>query len=166
MYLNPGPSGAWPNNEPPPTVLQAEMLLLSALIHHGGAARALLPQITAEQFAEPAHSRIFAALVVDRTPGQVADLATLTTEFQGAGVLDDVGGTPYLTQLVGVRAALSAAPDMARFVTDAWLRRQLVDLGETLGRLAFGNGGLSGAETLALAEKRIADLRAVAGASR
>jgi replicative DNA helicase len=166
MYLDPRPSGgAWPNNEPPPTAIQSEMLLLSALIRHGSAARALLPRIAAQQFADPLHGRIFEALTMDRPVDQIADLATLTAEFGSSGVLNDIGGAAYLVQLDGLGGPFDVVPDRAGAITDSWLRRQLLDLGEAVAGLAANQPGiLNGAETLDLAEKRIADLRAAVGA--
>lgn len=167
MYLDPRPSGAWPNNEPPPTALQSEMLLLSALIRHGAAARALMPPIAAQQFTDPLHGRIFAALTMDRPAGQVADLVTLTAEFDGSGVLDCIGGPAYLARLADLGAPLDVVADRAGAIIDAWLCRQLIDIGEAVAGLAFNPRGiLTGAETLALAEQRVADLRAVVGAVR
>ena len=53
-------------------------------------------------------------------------------------MLDDVGGTVYLTQLLTAMVGIINAGDYARAIRDCWLRRQLIEVGEVAVNLAFG----------------------------
>jgi replicative DNA helicase len=70
-------------------------------------------------------------------PGQVADAVTLKAEFEQSGVLDEVGGTAYLGEITASRVGIINARDFGRIVHDAWARRQMIDIGETLVNRAF-----------------------------
>ena len=92
----------------------------------------------AEHFADPVNGRIYAAVSRRVEAGQLADAVTLKTEFEHNGLLDEVGGTPYLAQLVQSMIGVINAGDYGRVVYDAWLRRQLIDVGEIVVNNAFG----------------------------
>ena len=91
-----------------------------------------------EHFADPIHGRIFQAIVRRVEAGQLADAVTLKAEFEHSGVLEEVGGTAYLAQLLTAMVGIINAGEYGRAVHDAWLRRQLIDIGETVVNNAFG----------------------------
>jgi len=70
--------------------------------------------------------------------GQLADAVTLKAEFEHSGVLDEVGGTAYLAQLLTAMVGIINAGEYGRAVHDAWIRRQLIDIGEVVVNNAFG----------------------------
>ena len=63
---------------------------------------------------------------------------TLKAEFEHAGILEEVGGTAYLTQLLTAMIGIINAGDYGKAVLDTWMRRQLIDIGETVVNNAFG----------------------------
>ncbi len=91
-----------------------------------------------EHFADPIHGRIFAAIARRVEAGQLADAVTLKAEFEHSGVLDEVGGTAYLAQLLSAMVGIINAGEYGRAVHDAWIRRQLIDIGEIVVNNAFG----------------------------
>ena len=91
-----------------------------------------------EHFADPIHGRIYQAIARRMEAGQLADPVTLKAEFEHAGILEEVGGTAYLAQLVTAMVGIINAGDYGRAIFDAWLRRQLIDIGETVVNNAFG----------------------------
>ncbi|MFN7001544.1 MAG: DnaB-like helicase C-terminal domain-containing protein, partial [Elioraea tepidiphila] len=95
--------------------------------------------------------------------GQLADAVTLKAEFEHSGVLEEVGGTAYLAQLVTAMVGVINAGEYGRVVHDAWLRRQLIEIGETVVNRAFGGAGeeeLDAREQLEAAEQALFDLAA------
>ena len=56
------------------------------------------------------------------------------------------------------RPELAAVPARATAVIDAWIRRELVHIAVALATNATANTGLTGAESLALAQRRLAEL--------
>ena len=132
----------------PPSNLQAEQALLGALLANNKAYERVSEFLAPDHFADPLHGRIFQAIARRVEAGQLADAVTLKAEFEHAGILDEVGGTAYLAQLLTAMVGIINAGEYGKAVHDAWLRRQLIDIGETVVNNAFGaEPELDGANT-------------------
>src|SRR6202044_3625699 len=122
----------------PPSNLQAEQALLGALLANNRAYERVSEFLAPEHFADPVHGRIYQAIARRVEAGQLADAVMLKAEFEHAGVLDEVGGTAYLAQLLSAMVGIINAGDYGRAVYDSWIRRQLIDIGEVVVNNAFG----------------------------
>ncbi|MBV9776398.1 MAG: replicative DNA helicase [Acetobacteraceae bacterium] len=149
----------------PPQNLQAEQALLGALLANNKAYERVAEFLTADHFADPIHGRIYRAIVRRIEAGQLADAVTLKGEFEHSGVLEEVGGTAYLAQLLTAMVGIINAGEYGRAIHDAWLRRQLIDVGETVVNNAFGaDPELAGAEQIEAAEQTLFQLATQGGA--
>ena len=84
---------------------------------------------------------------------------TLKAEFEHSGILDEVGGTPYLAQLLTAMVGIINASEYGRAIHDTWLRRQLIDIGETVVNNAFGmDATLAGSDQIEAAEQQLFQL--------
>src|SRR6202012_4046507 len=145
----------------PPSNVQAEQALLGALLANNRAYERISEFLAPEHFADPIHGRIYQAISRRVEAGQLADAVTLKAEFEHAGVLEEVGGTAYLTQLLTAMIGIINAGDYGRTVLDTWMRRQLIDIGETVVNNAFGaDPQLDGALQIEAAEQSLFDLAA------
>ncbi|HET6182716.1 MAG TPA: replicative DNA helicase [Acetobacteraceae bacterium] len=143
----------------PPTNLEAEQALLGALLANNKAYERVAEFLLPEHFADPIHGRIFQAIVRRIEAGQLADAVTLKAEFEHTGVLEEVGGTAYLAQLLSAMVGIINAGEYGRAIHDSWLRRQLIDVGETIVNNAFGaEPELDGAAQVEAAEQQLFDL--------
>ena len=143
----------------PPSNLQAEQALLGALLANNKAYERVGEFLVAEHFADPVHGRIFAAIARRVDAGQLADAVTLKAEFEHSGVLDEVGGTVYLAQLLTAMVGIINAGEYGKAILDAWLRRQMIDIGETVVNRAFGlDPELDGSDQVEAAEQALFDL--------
>ena len=143
----------------PPQNIQAEQALLGALLANNKAYERVSEFLTADHFVDPVHGRIHAAIARRIEAGQLADAVTLKAEFEHSGVLDEVGGTSYLAQLLGAMVGIINAGEYGRAIYDAWLRRQLIDIGETVVNSAFGAGTeLDGRAQIEVAEQELFNL--------
>jgi replicative DNA helicase len=122
----------------PPSNLEAEQALLGALLANNKAYERVAEFLVAEHFADAIHGRIYQAISRRIEAGQLADAVTLKAEFEHSGVLEEVGGTAYLAQLLSAMVGIINAGEYGRAIYDAWLRRQLIDIGETVVNNAFG----------------------------
>ena len=122
----------------PPSNQQAEQALLGALLANNKAYERVSEFLSPEHFVDPVHGRIYQAIVRRVEAGQLADAVTLKAEFEHSGLLDEVGGTPYFAQLLMAMVGIINAGEYGRAVHDAWLRRQLIDIGEVVVNNAFG----------------------------
>jgi replicative DNA helicase len=143
----------------PPSNLQAEQALLGALLANNKAYERVSEFLSPEHFADPVHGRIFQAIARRCEAGQIADPVMLRAEFEHNGVLDEVGGTAYLAQLLAAMVGIINAGDYGRAIHDAWIRRQLIDIGEVTVNRAFGaEAELDGAGQIEAAEQALFDL--------
>jgi replicative DNA helicase len=145
----------------PPSNVQAEQALLGALLANNKAYERVSEFLAPEHFADPIHGRIYQAISRRVEAGQLADAVTLKAEFEHAGVLEEVGGTAYLTQLLTAMVGIINAGDYGKAILDTWMRRQLIDIGETVVNNAFGaDPELDGALQIEAAEQSLFDLAA------
>ncbi len=115
-----------------PMNLEAEQALLSALLANNLALERVGDFLRPEHFADGAHQRIFEACqrLIDR--GQAANAVTLKNYFDRDSGLAEVGGAAYLARLQAVSVGIINVTDYGRLIHDLFLRRQLIDLGETM----------------------------------
>jgi replicative DNA helicase len=150
----------------PPSNLQAEQALLGALLANNKAYERVSEFLAPEHFADPIHGRIYQAIQRRVEAGQLADAVTLKAEFEHAGILEEVGGTAYLTQLLTAMVGIINAGDYGRAVHDAWLRRQLIDVGETVVNNAFGaDAELDAPQQIEAAEQALFQLATEGGST-
>jgi replicative DNA helicase len=148
----------------PPSNLQAEQALLGALLANNKAYERVSEFLAPEHFVDPIHGRIYQAIARRCEAGQIADPVMLRAEFEHSGVLDEVGGTAYLAQLLAAMVGIINAGDYGRAIHDAWIRRQLIDIGEVTVNRAFGaEAELDGAMQIEAAEQSLFDLATKGG---
>jgi replicative DNA helicase len=143
----------------PPTNIAAEQALLGAMLSNNRAYDRVSDFLIPEHFADPVNGRIFQAVARRVEQGQVADPVILRAEFEHSGVLDEVGGTAYLAQLLTAMVGIINAGDYGRAIYDCWVRRQLIDIGEVVVNNAFGaDTELDGTQQIEAAEQSLFEL--------
>src|SRR5580658_5357585 len=148
----------------PPSNLLAEQALLGALLANNRAYERVSEYLAPVHFADPIHGRIFQAIARRVESGQLADAVTLRGEFEHSGVLEEVGGTAYLAQLLSSMVGVINAGEYGRAIHDTWLRRQLIDIGETVVNNAFGaDPELDGGGQIEAAEQSLFQLATEGG---
>jgi replicative DNA helicase len=156
--INPSPLAFSPRQ--PPTNLAAEQALLGALLANNKAYERVAEFLAPDHFADPVHGRIYAAIARRIEAQQLADAVTLKAEFEHSGLLDEVGGIGYLAKLLSAMVGIINAGEYGRAIHDSWMRRQLIDIGETVVNNAFGAAGDTQAagEQVAAAEEQLYNL--------
>lgn len=121
----------------PPHNFEAEKALLGAVFANNNAYDRVSDFLRADHFADPIHGRIFdaASRLIER--GQIADPITLKNFFEQDGSLSEVGGTEYLAEIAGSMVSIINAAEYGRNIYDLHLKRQLIDLGETIVNDAY-----------------------------
>lgn len=121
----------------PPSNLRAEQAVLGAILANNIAldrCKGLEPH----HFADPVNGRVFLECRNRWQAGQLVDPVTLKNALENSGILHEVGGTAYLVQLLSSMIDLITVPAYAAAVRDAWVRRQVIDIGERAVNAAFG----------------------------
>ncbi len=121
----------------PPQDLEAEMSLLGALLISGDTFSDVLEIVSAKDFYDPRHSKIFAAMASLFEDHRKIDLVTLSSELRKQKTLKEVGGGPYLTELTNYVPTASHTEDYANLVAQAALRRRLIQAGTDIASAAY-----------------------------
>lgn len=121
----------------PPQNVEAEQALLGAVFQSGRAYERVSDFLRAEHFSIPVHARIYEACgrLIDK--GQIVNPLTLKTYLENDTLLQEAGGVQYLTELVNAAVTVINALDYGKLIHDLALRRELIDIGNTLVNDAF-----------------------------
>lgn len=129
--------------------LEAERGLLGAILFDEGRGWPAVETygLTAEDFKDPAHSSVFAAVADLKKRGRPVDLLTVSDRMKGNTALDRMGGPAALNRLVDACPTPAYAEYYARLVSEASQRRRLAGLANQWAEAA--SRGTSGPELLA-----------------
>lgn len=111
---------------PAPANIEAEQALLGTLMWDNGALERIGTSLSPEDFFEPFHQRLFAAIQTSILKGHLAEPILLTERFQRDEAFQDLGGVQYLALLVDRAPPAANAPDYARAIRDTAMRRNLL----------------------------------------
>jgi replicative DNA helicase len=149
--------------------LAAERAVLGAVLADNSLVASVGEIVHPDDFSNPAHAQIFAAMLRLDGQSKQVDHLTLAEELKVLGQLVAVGGPAYLMRLDQVVPVASNAVQYAQIVKDQAIRRRLAQAGREIQDLASSETGeldvlLDEAErkVFLLAEKkREGDLRPV-----
>ena len=120
-----------------PQAPEVEKAVLGALMIDKDAYIEVCEKLRPESFYEPRHQKIYAAiqqLTVDEKP---IDVLTVTEQLLKNGVLDEIGGAGYITELSSLVATSANIEFHANIVAEKYLSRQLISYSSIIGSKAF-----------------------------
>ncbi len=121
-----------------PHNIEAERGLLGAIfLDNRRAYEAVAEFLQPEHFALREHGRIFEAIRTLIERGQTANPTTLGPYFAQSGALEEIGGAPYLIELLDSAITVLNAGEYGRIVHDCFLRRELIAIGEEVVGRAY-----------------------------
>jgi len=121
----------------PPQDLVAEQATLGSMLLEPAASARALALLEEGDFYREAHRIIYRAMMaVDRRKEPV-DLITVSAELRREGELDDVGGTEYLTALLGEVPTAAHVVRYATIVAEKSLLRKLISTGMEIAAEAY-----------------------------
>ena len=119
----------------PPQIIDAEEAILGGILLDPEALTRILDLIAPEAFYLSAHREIFRAAIALQSQGSPTDLMSVTTWLQDRSLLDKVGGQNKLVQLVDRTVSAVNIDQYAQLVTDKYLRRKLIKVGQEISQL-------------------------------
>ena len=111
----------------PPHSLDAEMCLLASMTLDREIIGEVVQRIDRESFYLADHQIIFEALVDLWTAGRPIDAVILREELAKRQLLEEIGGTVYIAELLGSVPSAAHALHYAHIVREKALLRQLID---------------------------------------
>jgi replicative DNA helicase len=113
---------------PPPIAnVDGEAGLLGAMMMANNLVDQIADKVSADDFFEPMHGRIFSAIIKEHSLGRAANPVTLRPYFDSDEAMREVGGSGYLAQLTGSGASVIGARDLAAQLVELARRRSLLD---------------------------------------
>ncbi|MDR2685599.1 MAG: replicative DNA helicase [Rickettsiales bacterium] len=110
----------------------AEQAVLAAILINNRAHERVSDFLRPEHFAHPAHAEIYRVIDKQISKGFPAHNITIRDYLEQKGALDEVGGAEYLDKLVGMGSAILDITHYANIIVNNALRRQLIDIGQTV----------------------------------
>lgn len=149
----------------PPQNIDAERAVLGAmLIADGG--REAIPRVVEvlgddpirNGFYREAHQRIYAAILNLFERGEPSDLLTVTQELERSNSLENVGGVPYIYEMIESVPTAANVEYYAKMVHSEAMRRRLIHVSAEIYNESFDNSE-DVDMLLDKAEKSILDIR-------
>ncbi len=150
-----------------PANIDAEQALLGTLLFDNAAFERVPDSLSASDFYEAFHGRLFEAIERCIRSGRLADPILLGDQFKSDPVFRDLGELRYLANLMEQAPPAANIADYGRAIRDLAIRRSLIQIG---GDIAVDARALdtpsSGSEQIEAAEQKLFELAEVGSTSR
>lgn len=143
-----------PNKKLPPQSPEAEMSLLGCLMIDKSAINKVADLLSPEDFYKRSHQDIYRACLALFERGEPIDFLSVSNKMKDNGVLEEAGGSGYLTELVNSVPTAAHASKYAEIVHRKRILRDLISASQDIGSMGFDESEEVGA-LLDKAEKRI-----------
>lgn len=121
----------------PPQDIKAEEDVLGGILLDPEALGRVSDLLTPESFSITAHQEIYRAALTLQSQGKPTDLTTIASWLADRNLLERVGGTSKLAQLVDGTVSAVNIDKYAELVTDKYARRRLIHAGHEIVQLGF-----------------------------
>ncbi|MGD2179967.1 replicative DNA helicase [Lusitaniella coriacea] len=121
----------------PPQNIEAEESILGGILLDPQAMGRVADLMVAEAFYISAHQEIYQAAQDLHRQGKPTDLMTVTSWLRDRALLDKIGGTGKIAQLVDRTISAVNIDRYAALVMDKYLRRQLINAGHEIVELGY-----------------------------
>ncbi len=113
----------------PPQALEAEMAVLGSMLIEADAVEKAAEVLDVKQFFKDSHRKIFSSIMDLMGRGQAVDIVTIGEELRKRKPLGEIGGTGYLSELVGRVSTAAHVEHYARIVLQKAVLRELIRVG-------------------------------------
>lgn len=122
---------------PPPQNSEAESSLLGAILIDSDAIVKIADSLSAADFFEVRHQRIYEAVNQLYERRDAIDVLTLANALKNSGYLDMIGGPAYLTELTNFVPTAAHVEQYAAIVAQKALRRRLIAASQEITNLGY-----------------------------
>lgn len=139
MAVEPCPQLEQPQDRLPPQDLQAEQATLGAMLIDPEAVSRALAVVSEGEFYREAHREICSAIRAVQEAGDPVDLVTAGAELRRRGKLAQVGGSEYLTALIGEVPTSAHTIRYATIVHEKAVLRRVIAAGSDIQTLGYSD---------------------------
>lgn len=141
----------------PPQSIEAEMALLGSVMLRPESIYEVIDVITPRSFYAEKHALIFETMLELFSKRQPIDLLSLSSRLKEKKLLDQIGGSSYLTELVNTVPSSANIKHYAEIVEKKYIMRRLIEASEFISTISFEEAH-DIEELLDKAEKKIYDI--------
>ncbi len=138
----------------PPQNLEAEEAVLGGILLDPDAFNRIADLVQPEAFYLSAHREIFRTALMLHSQGKPTDLTAMSAWLADTGALEKVGGNSRLVELVERVTSTASIEQVAKLITDKFVRRELIRSGNDVIKLSFDQN-MPTEEVLDKAEQKI-----------
>ncbi|MDD3725648.1 MAG: replicative DNA helicase [Candidatus Ratteibacteria bacterium] len=115
------------HNKVPPQNLDAERAALGCMLLSEAARMDAFETIKEEFFYSESHRKIFSAIRTLFEKNEKCDLITVTNQLTQQGVIDEVGGVEYLSEMVEIVPTAANIDEYIKIIWDKYLLRTIIE---------------------------------------
>lgn len=149
----------------PPQDIDAEKALLGSIMVRPAGIHDIMDTIRSESFYADKHGIIYREMVDLVSRNEPIDLVSLTARLRDRKVLDSIGGTDYLNELVTMVPASTNVSHYADIVAKKYTLRGLISAGDDISELGYEEAQEIEA-VLDTAEKRVMEVTNSSGKTK
>lgn len=120
-----------------PQAVELEEAVLGAMMLEKNAVNEGIEILQPESFYKEAHQKIFGAIKALFGDTKPVDILTVTDQLRSDGLLDEVGGPYYISQLTNKVASAANIQFHARIIAQKYILRELIRISTNIVRDAF-----------------------------
>ena len=145
------------NMKIPPHSIEAEQSVLGAIIMDHEAVVIASEILKPQDFYRPDHQQIFAAIMELYTSGSPIDLVTIQDKLVQKGILEQIGGLPYIAELANTVPTSAHIKQYAQIVEEKAVLRRLIKASQEITAKSY-EGDEKIDNIMGYAEKQIFDI--------
>lgn len=142
-----------------PYNIDAEQIVLGCVLNNNENVNRIGDFLTAENFYEPVHQKIYKAALNLIDKGIQANAVTLKNHFNNDEAFNEIGGAAYLVNISSIASGILGVKDYALIVYNLSISRNLINIcEETLEDCYSSNGDRSAGEQIEKPEGKLFNL--------
>jgi replicative DNA helicase len=147
----------------PPQSIDSEKAILGSIMLRPGAIHEINDIINADSFYAGKHSQIYKIMLDLSSKGEPIDILSLSHKLGEKGLLEQIGGSSYLSEITNSVPASTNIKYYADVVNKKHILRKIIEAGDHISELGFREDIEDVFETLDQAEKRMMGINNNAG---
>lgn len=149
----------------PPHNLEAEQAIIGSVMVKPDAINEVMDIVSAESFYSDKHRRIWETILELHQKGEPLDILSLSNRLKEKSLLDQLGGTTYLGELLDRVPSASNIKNYCEIVQKKYMMRQLIETSDFISGLGYDESGEL-EEILDEAEKKLFSVTNYSGTSK
>ena len=147
----------------PPQSLDAEKAILGSIMLRPGAIHEINDIVNSDSFYANKHSQVYKIMLDLSSKGEPIDILSVSHKLEEKGLLDQIGGSSYLSELTNSVPASTNIKYYADIVNKKHILRKIIEAGDHISELGFKDEVEDVFEVLDQAEKRMMGINNNAG---